>query len=242
MANTVNVIKTSSATDFIHHNVVQLCGKIVNKKRMKRDELRFTLSCGRGKKVRKNKDGKIIRDVINVTFFDDAANALDERFEVGDFVTVNGVVQNIRDHYNASNTVTVWGLSMGPKYVRNRMIPDHNTVQLRGKIVSAAVINRNYIIVNVLTVVDKERRYMGESTELSKIVTKYRSVTPVGIRCNGNAHEMLKYYTEGTYVNVFGFIDGTKSMKIDAEHSRRVSRVLGVKVDIVGDIQPAKHS
>ena len=58
MTNTVNVIKASSASDFEHHNVVQLCGRIVGKKRFKRDELKFTISCGRGNRVRKDKDGK----------------------------------------------------------------------------------------------------------------------------------------------------------------------------------------
>lgn len=239
MANTVNVIKASSASDFEHHNVVQLCGRIVGKKRIKRDELKFTISCGRGNRVRKNKEGKILRDVISVTFFNDAAEALDNRYEVGDFVTVNGVAQNVRDHYHATNAVTVWGIYMGPKYVRDRMIPDRNKVNLRGKVTSSSVVSKDYIIINVLTVVDKERRYMGESPDISKITNKYRSVTPVGIRCNGNANEMIKNFTEGTYVDVYGFVD-TRTVHIDEGHKRLINRIFGIKVDVVGDIQPAK--
>lgn len=92
----VTVRAAHTANEFEHHNLVHLCGKLVSKKRIKRDTLLVVISCG-SRRERKDKDGKIIRDIIRVTFYDDAAKAYDERFETGDFVTISGISQLVRD-------------------------------------------------------------------------------------------------------------------------------------------------
>lgn len=235
----VTVRATHTANEFEHHNLVHLCGKLVSKKRIKRDTLLVVISCG-SRRERKDKDGKIIRDIIRVTFYDDAAKAYDERFETGDFVTISGISQLVRDHYNGTSAVAIWGITMGPKYVNGHMIPDHNQVNILGKIESAAVISKNYILINVKTTVQKERKYLGESNEISSITQTYTSVTPIGVRCDGDAAQVVKQFTPGTYINSSGYVD-TKKMDIDETHTHIVNRIISTRLEIVGDIQPVKQ-
>lgn len=235
----VTVRAAHTANEFEHHNLVHLCGKLVSKKRIKRDTLLVVISCG-SRRERKDKDGKIIRDIIRVTFYDDAAKAYDERFETGDFVTISGISQLVRDHYNGTSAVAIWGITMGPKYVNGHMIPDHNQVNILGKIESAAVISKNYILINVKTTVQKERKYLGESNEISSINQTYTSVTPIGVRCDGDAAQVVKQFTPGTYINSYGYVD-TKKMDIDETHTHIVNRIISTRLEIVGDIQPVKQ-
>ena len=235
----VTVRAAHTANEFEHHNLVHLCGKLVSKKRIKRDTLLVVISCG-SRRERKDKDGKIIRDIIRVTFYDDAAKAYDERFETGDFVTISGISQLVRDHYNGTSAVAIWGITMGPKYVKGHMIPDHNQVNILGKIESAAVISKNYILINVKTTVQKERKYLGESNEISSITQTYTSVTPIGVRCDGDAAQVVKQFTPGTYINSSGYVD-TKKMDIDETHTHIVNRIISTRLEIVGDIQPVKQ-
>lgn len=235
----VTVRAAHTANEFKHHNLVHLCGKLVSKKRIKRDTLLVVISCG-SRRERKDKDGKIIRDIIRVTFYDDAAKAYDERFETGDFVTISGISQLVRDHYNGTSAVAIWGITMGPKYVNGHMIPDHNQVNILGKIESAAVISKNYILINVKTTVQKERKYLGESNEISSITQTYTSVTPIGVRCDGDAAQVVKQFTPGTYINSSGYVD-TKKMDIDETHTHIVNRIISTRLEVVGDIQPAKQ-
>ena len=217
----VTVRAAHTANEFEHHNLVHLCGKLVSKKRIKRDTLLVVISCG-SRRERKDKDGKIIRDIIRVTFYDDAAKAYDERFETGDFVTISGISQLVRDHYNGTSAVAIWGITMGPKYVNGHMIPDH------------------YILINVKTTVQKERKYLGESNEISSITQTYTSVTPIGVRCDGDAAQVVKQFTPGTYINSSGYVD-TKKMDIDETHTHIVNRIISTRLEIVGDIQPVKQ-
>lgn len=235
----VTVRAAHTANEFEHHNLVHLCGKLVSKKRIKRDTLLVVISCG-SRRERKDKDGKTIRDIIRVTFYDDAAKAYDERFETGDFVTISGISQLVRDHYNGTSAVAIWGITMGPKYVGGHMIPDHNQVNILGKIESAAVITKNYILINVKTTVQKERKYLGESNEISSITQTYTSVTPIGVRCDGDAAQVVKQFTPGTYINSSGYVD-TKKMDIDETHTHIVNRIISTRLEIVGDIQPVKQ-
>lgn len=235
----VTVRAAHTANEFEHHNLVHLCGNLVSKKRIKRDTLLVVISCG-SRRERKDKDGKIIRDIIRVTFYDDAAKAYDERFETGDFVTISGISQLVRDHYNGTSAVAIWGITMGPKYVNGHMIPDHNQVNILGKIESAAVISKNYILINVKTTVQKERKYLGESNEISSITQTYTSVTPIGVRCDGDAAQVVKQFTPGTYINSSGYVD-TKKMDIDETHTHIVNRIISTRLEIVGDIQPVKQ-
>lgn len=235
----VTVRAAHTANEFEHHNLVHLCGKLVSKKRIKRDTLLVVISCG-SRRERKDKDGKIIRDIIRVTFYDDAAKAYDERFETGDFVTISGISQLVRDHYNGTSAVAIWGITMGPKYVNGHMIPDHNQVNILGKIESAAVISKNYILINVKTTVQKERKYLGESNEISSITQTYTSVTPIGVRCDVDAAQVVKQFTPGTYINSSGYVD-TKKMDIDETHTHIVNRIISTRLEIVGDIQPVKQ-
>lgn len=235
----VTVRAAHTANEFEHHNLVHLCGKLVSKKRIKRDTLLVVISCG-SRRERKDKDGKIIRDIIRVTFYDDAAKAYDERFETGDFVTISGISQLVRDHYNGTSAIAIWGITMGPKYVNGHMIPDHNQVNILGKIESAAVISKNYILINVKTTVQKERKYLGESNEISSITQTYTSVTPIGVRCDGDAAQVVKQFTPGTYINSYGYVD-TKKMDIDETHTHIVNRIISTRLEIVGDIQPVKQ-
>mgnify|MGYP007010059353 FL=1 len=120
------------------------------------------------------------------------------------------------------------------------MIPDHNQVNILGKIESAAVISKNYILINVKTTVQKERKYLGESNEISSITQTYTSVTPIGVRCDGDAAQVVKQFTPGTYINSSGYVD-TKKMDIDETHTHIVNRIISTRLEIVGDIQPVKQ-
>jgi len=214
---------------------VHLCGKIVRIDRVKKDEVRFMISCGHGKRQKKDKNGKIERDLIAVSFFDEAARTYEERFEVGDFVTVNGVAQTIRDHYNGTSYVSIWGLAMGTKFARGKMIPDHNRVNIRGKIASAVAMSDNYILLNVATAAEKSRPNPNLESENKRLTDIYRSITPIGIRCHGDAKQLVKQYTPGTWVDCSGFID---DRVVDRdEFKKRVYRIISLKTTIIGEVQ-----
>lgn len=223
---------------FTPHNNVHVCGKIV-KKVLKKKEVLFILSCGHGKNPVKNKDGLILRDIITVHFFDDQATFYNERFVEGDFVTVNAVAQTVRDHYSGSYVVETWGISMGPKRINGKIINDCNTVHIRGKIESVNVISNDYIIINVLTKVDKSHKNTNKDSNVEKITQSYKSVTPIGIRCHGDAKEIAwTNYTEGTWVNVNAFIYGKNINQNGLK--KHVERVIAKNVEIVGTVQPHK--
>lgn len=220
---------------FVSHNSVHLCGKIIRIECQKKNEARFMISCGHGKHQKKDENGKINRDLIAVTFYDEAARKYTERFVAGDFVTVNAVAQTIRDHHTGTNYVSIWGLAMAPKFIHGKMIPDHNRVNIRGKITSSVAMSDNYILLNVLTITEKNRPNPNEDSEFKKLTDKYKSITPIGIRCNGNAKEMIKQYTEGTWVDCSGFIDD-KIVDRD-EFKRRVYRIVSLKTTVIGEVQ-----
>lgn len=223
---------------FVAHNNVHLCGKIVRKVEKKREVI-FVLSCGHGVNQKKDKNGLIQRDVISVHFFDDQATMYNNRFEEGDFVTVTAVMQTVRNHYTGTYTVETWGLSMGPKYVNGKIIRDCNNVQIRGKIESVNVINDNYIIINVLTKVDKNFKNPNKESEKVKLTKSFKSVTPIGIRCNGDAKDVAwNNYTEGTWVDVRAFVYGKKISKDNK--MQHVERVIAKTVSVVGNVQPHK--
>lgn len=223
---------------FTAHNNVHLCGKVIRKVEKKKEVL-FILSCGHGKEPKKNKDGLILRDVITVHFFDDQAKFYNSRFEEGDFVTVNAIVQTVRNRYEGSYAVEMWGISMGPKRINGKTIRDCNNIQIRGKIESVNVISKDYIIINVLTKVDKSYKNPNHESEVKKITKTFKSITPIGIRCNGDAKDIAwDNYTEGTWVDVNAFVYGKKINKKGV--TRHVERVIAKNVSIVGNIQPHK--
>lgn len=223
---------------FTAHNNVHLCGKIIHKT-TKKKEILFTLSCGHGRRQRKNKNGLILRDVITVHFFDETVEYYNERFETGDFVTVNAIAQTVRNHYEGTYDVQLWGIMMNPKRVNGKTIPDCNNVHIRGKIDSVNVISKDYILINVLTKVEKSYRNTNETSSVEKITDSFKSITPVGIRCNGDAKDIAwKNYTEGTWVDVKGFVYGNKIRKQSKQI--RVERIIAKTVTIVGNVQPHK--
>ena len=234
--DSIVVKEANNSEDYKNRNMVHLCGKLVSKKRLQRDTLMMMVSCER--KGTLNKDGEKVYRLIRVMFYDDAAEFYDNRFEVGDFVTVNGIAQLIRNHYTGTSAVSIWGITMGPKYVDGRMIPDHNQVAILGKIDSAVALTKDYILLNVKTVVQKERKFLGQTKEASSITKEYTSVTPIGLRCNGNASELIKQFTVGTHVNIVGFVD-SRRMKIDETHTHIVNRVICNHIEIIGQSQPA---
>lgn len=223
---------------FTSHNNANLCGKIV-KKITKKNETIFILSCGYGKKPKYKEDGKIDRNLVAVYFFDELSKHYNKRFEQDDFVTVSGVVQTVRDHYNGTYFVTIWGLSMGPKKIRGKVINDQNFLEIRGKIESVKVINSNYMIINVLTKVEKKYKNPNEDSSVKKITQKFKSVTPIGVRCYKNAKALAKTkYTPGTWIDVKGFMYGKNDEK--NKEKTFIKRAISTKISIIGEIQPYK--
>ena len=177
--------------DFTAHNTINLCGKVVKKTHPKKDEVRFQVSCGhRGAK--KDANGRIHRDVITVRFFDGLAKKYDEMFGVGDFVTVNAVAQNVRNHYTGTAKVDIWGIAMGPKLVNGKMIQDHNHVNIRGKISSSAVINNSLLILNVETKVEKKYQNPRKETEYPILTDTFNGLNYVHYPCYGKSVSYLK--------------------------------------------------
>ena len=65
-------------------------------------------------------------------------------------------------------------------------------------------------------------------------------MTPIGVRCDGDAAQVVKQFTPGTYINSSGYVD-TKKMDIDETHTHIVNRIISTRLEIVGDIQPVKQ-
>lgn len=218
--------------DFVYKNIVNLCGKIVKVYPSGRDGTVFVLSCGHGRKQKKNKDGLILRNVIPVYFYDQDAKFYAKKYKVGDFVTVNGVAQTIKGF--SEDRTSIWGLSMGPKYFKGRKpIMDKNMVAIRGKIDRTTVLNPNYVIVNVYTYTEKSRPNPNKESSNTRLTAMYKSITPIGIRCHGNAREVARLYTKGTWIDCRGFVDdravGDKGMK--------KMHIIATHVDVIGQIQ-----
>lgn len=225
---------------FTAHNNVYESGKIV-KVIKKKDSIIFVLSCGHGRPRRNkdgkyqpqmNKDGLILRDVMSVKFFDDAAAHYAELFKEGDFVSVNAVAQTVKDRYNQTDRVELWGISMSEK--RGRF--DRNEVEIRGKITTAALISDNYILVNLLTSVEKKRVNFKPGSQFPTKEETYKSITPIGIRCQGDAKEQMKNFTQGTWLHVSAFVYGRMLNK--NEKQLRVQRIIAKRIEVIGDVQP----
>ena len=80
----VTVRAAHTANEFEHHNLVHLCGKLVSKKRIKRDTLLVVISCG-SRRERKDKDGKRVKEVVNgkkVTVYDEVEKEIKKDVKV----------------------------------------------------------------------------------------------------------------------------------------------------------------
>ena len=199
--------------------------------------VRFVLSCGHAGKIKFKKDGQIERDVVTVRFFEKDAQYYLANFNTGDFVIVNAVAQTIKDRVNRTDRLEFWGLFMRKNEDR-RKNKDTNQVQIRGKISSSVAYSDNYVIVNVLTYLEKSRPNSNKDSSVPKLTEKYKSITPIGIRVKGNAAELArKTYTKGTWVDVEGFIYGQKV----GNPPKRVERIIAKKVSVIGNIQIQKE-
>lgn len=235
--------------DFISHNNVSLCGRIMKILRTKKDEVRLTLGVARGDKpivigdkktypLKRDASGKIIREYITIKFFDDMATFVNDNYVVGDFVIISGVVQNVRNHYDNTNAVNIWGTNIAPKRQGERMVNDHNRVVLRGKVINCNVINDNFAIVNVLTKVDKN---VKANNSLGKVTETYKSVTPIGYYFKeNNARREAARFTKGTWVNITGYVKvkEDKAKSIDGKHKLN-TYIYAISDEIIGNIQPS---
>lgn len=218
--------------DFTYVNIVNLCGKILKVYPSGKGYL-FLLSCGRFKEV-KNKDGLILRNIIGVYFYGKEGEYYKEHFSPGEFVAVNGVAQT-KIAFEESHT-EIWGISMVSKYNKNRKpIHDMNYVNIRGKIDRSVVINDNYILLNVYTITDKSHRNLNKESEIKKLTTTYKSITPIGIHCRGNAKELIKQYTKGTWVNCKGFVDD-KAYMVNNKRKKKM-HIIAFDTEVIGQTQ-----
>ena len=216
-------------------NNFQICGKIVKILQRKKCK-KFIISCGHNGPIRKNKDGLILRDLVTVSFFNKDAEYYESMYKEGDFVSVNGVVQNVRNRVNNTSHVEFWGLTMSSAWIKNKKKRDCNEVNIKGKIESAHAISDNYLIINVYTLVERSRPNNNPDSDINKLTDTYRSITPVGIRCDGDAKELEKsVYTLGTWVDVKAFIYGKTRKKND--NITKIERIIAKKIDIVGEVQ-----
>ena len=230
-------IKPIEELEFEYINEVYLCGKIISKKyNPKSIELVITVSidCGNKKRV-KNEKGQIIRDLVTVRFMNVPATVYASRFNKGDFVYIRGVAQNIKNAMNRSSHTEIWGLEMNTKSKRAR---DKNRVHIRGKVDTAKVLSPNYIILNVVTHTDETFVNPVKDSDVKDFARKFRSVTPVGIRCKGDAREVIRAYTPGTWIDNKGFVDVKTREKDNKIH--REMRIISVKHRVVGQTQPIK--
>lgn len=238
--------------EFTSHNNVSLCGRIMSIVRAKKDEVKITLGVARSAKpvlgdegkvyhpLMRDKDNYVIREYITVRFFDKLADEIEKKQEVGDYIIVNAVVQNVRNHYSGTSKVDIWGISVAPKRRGNRTVNDHNRVDLRGKIVKSTIVNENLVIINLLTKCDKETKTPNDNV----ISTTYKSVTPVGFYYkDGNARLKANDFTKGTWLNIRGYIKTKEknNKSIDSKFSKiRETYIYGSESTVIGITQPAE--
>ena len=249
---------------FSHKNNVKLCGKIVRKIEYK-DRTLVVLSC-RSQSVHKDKNGNIKGDLISVTFYDVAAQFYSTRFDVGDFVVVNGFLT-----YKDRRT-NVIGISMFSQKKRknHEFQRQMNSVQISGKVESAVKLSDNYILLNILSDTEKAvldfnamllNKKNGEKMDFAKndkdvflknkqkledgkfkfdeLVFRdknIRTIIPIGVRCpkGFSADDMLITYTQGTRVDIYGFI------KAHRNGAYSTNRTFAKKIYIAGNIQNKK--
>lgn len=219
-------------TMYMARNAVSLSGKLIKIIRHKKSAC-FVLSCGHPGKQKRLKNGLIKRDIITVRFFGKDAAYYLANFQIGDFVIVNAVAQLVRNHDEMTSRLEFWGIFM-QKNTNRRKLKDKNKVELRGKITTATAYNDNYLIVNILTYLEKSRPNTNRESAVKRLSENYKSITPVGLKVDGNAKELAgKTYTKGTWVDVEGFVYGQKV----GDQERHVERIIAKKISIIGNIQ-----
>lgn len=224
-------------SEFTYQNSVLLHGKIT-KTIEKKDGVVFVLSCGKSnthsrKKIKMDKKGRYLREVVSVRYFDDLADKYKKEFHVGDFVSASGIVQNVKDHYNRKDSLAIWGLTMFPCKAGD----DTDQVFLQGITDSAVVISDNYILLNLRTAVEKKILNVKENAEHPLIEDTFRSISPVGIRCHGDANEQIKRFTKGTWIRVDAFVYG-RIIKKKGEDIK-VQRIIAnsSNAEVIGQVQ-----
>ena len=220
--------------DFMAHNNVHLCGKII-KKSSNSKELRVVLSCGHGKHMKKDKNGRFERNIVTVKFFGKAAEIYGTKYNAGDFVTVNAIAQTKKNPYTGDAHLEIWGLAMAPKIEEGKFIRDHNHVSIRGKVVSASVANNGLVVVNIFT--NMEKKYLNpiKNDNVPFVTEKFRSITPVGIWCKGDAKEVVKQFTRGTWVDISGFADSKRIEKDNHIYIKQM--IIALKAQVIGSTQ-----
>lgn len=249
---------------FSHKNNVKLCGKIVRKIERKNKTI-FVLSCG-AKKNLVDKSGKIKRDLISVTYYDIAARFYSNRFNVGDFVFVNGYLIYKNRQTNITGVSMFNQLNKKTKEFKKQT----NQVHVAGKVESAVKLSDNYILLNILTdsskvvldfnamllgkkngaaadftINDKDiflknrQKLMDGKFKFDELVFRdknIRTTIPVGVRCSKGftANDMLLTYTQGTRVDLFGYVQTHKNGIYCS------NRVIAKSINIAGNIQNKK--
>ena len=230
--------------EFIFANNAYVCGRIVKTITYK-EQFIVIISSGNTKNPKVNKDGKIMRQLIKVVFFDQDAAYYSTRFKTGDFVKAYGVIQNVINPSKRISKIEIWGQGMSKERYNPKTHMDHNSIYLKGKVQTANKISDDYIIVNVLTKVDKVRQNRNPDSEIKEFTAQYKSITPIGIRCQKDAAEQLKKYTLGTWVEVNGRIFNKKRSIVtktedETENTTKnyiENRMIATSVKIVGEIQ-----
>lgn len=224
-------------------NEAEFAGKIVDVYEMKMSRhsiTRFTITCGHPG-MKKDENGRYIRDRITVRFFDDEGEWYAARFKKGDFVIVKAVVQTHTNFHNGHRTTEFWGQSMEDAK-KNVLSKDYNKVRLTGRVVSAEKENDQWLSVLVYTQLWKTR--YNFRTGRNDAEDLYRSITRVRVYCGFEDPERIVNFrlTKGTIVSIDGRVYGRVEKRRDGDGYRRIESVVAEDIKVIGEIQQPQVS
>lgn len=219
-------------------NDAEFAGKIVDVYRQNvagGSVTRFTLTCGHPG-MKKDDDGRYIRDRITVRYFDEEGEWYASKFRKGDFVIAKAVVQTHINIHTGRRTTEFWGQSMEDAR-KNILQKDYNRVRLTGRVVSAEKENDRWLSVLIFTQLWKTR--YNFRTERNDLEDLYRSTTRVRVYCGfGDPDQIVDFrLTKGTNVSIDGRVYGRVEPRQDGHGVRRIESVIAENIKVVGEIQ-----
>lgn len=219
-------------------NEAEFSGKIIGIYRQKITDgtvTKFIISCGHIG-MKRDDNGRYIRDHITIRFFDDEGTWYAARFKEGDFVIARAVVQTHTNIHTWQKTTEFWGQSMVD--ARNNVLQnDYNKVHLTGRVVKAEKSDGRWLSVVVHTSLWKTR--FNIRTERNDCEDLYISDTRVGVYCSFDDPDHIVNYrlTKGTIVSIDGRVFGRPKKRKDGKGTVWVESVTAENIRVIGKIQ-----
>ena len=222
------------------YNAATVSGKIIYTRPLRNATL-FTISS------KNEKTGQLTP--IAVYFEGVVGTEFSEKFKIGDYVIVTGVVQNYRNRHTSRDEIRVFGLTMAhrPKFSEytGHKTTDMKTFNIRGRVTRTLAISDSIALIFVNTVLQRKFKnplYNPNDEESVEFFSKrYISNTPIAIyrgdEGEHDAKDIAAGFTVGTWVHMSGWINTRKSVSKNTQQNITEQQLVANKITIIGELQ-----